>query len=397
MRNKEIDLMKAMGIIYVVGGHYYIHRTFGYPHHTSALPIFYFVSGYFFKSVDGFRLKLSFCFKKTKELLLPYFLYYVLFTMISYFLLIFLSIKTIGETLEVDLLGYPLSLILKPFFGGISIVLAQSWFITDLWIMLITMQIIYHNKNNSKIIDLVYFLCLLSLACAGIHWSSTTPHLNGPSIGSHSTLKHNKFKLVLIRTWMGLIIFFFGMVYRVHIEKYQTILFTGKTFGLAFIAICQLQYYYQDDISYLHYNADFLSAPVWLPILVSFISVFIFLFIAKCLAKHIHNDDILFKIGNETYHILCQHMIIFLFLNVLNIGLFGDKNFKVLDWNAFYRTKPEMNWPLFVGCGVLVPTFSAIYMRRFVPELGKKIHTLIMKLQTTDKKLYCRKVIPQMT
>ncbi|CAF3549652.1 unnamed protein product [Rotaria sp. Silwood1] len=291
-----MDLLKTIGIIYVLSVHYYVPKIFHYPIGSFLLSLFFFISGYFFKSIDGFRLKLIYCAQKTKELMWPYFLYQISFTIICYFLQVCLSINLTTTYWDLDLLQYPMVLLLKPLFGGNSIVFVTSWFITDLWLILIFMQFIYNNKSNDKKIDFVYFVCFLLITLVNIKWSYTSPRPTTPQ-NTFNYLQHSLFKRIFIRTSFSLLFLFCGIIYRAHIEKYQKLLFTGINFCLAFIIICQLDYYHNNNIYFHHFNAEFSSAPIWLPILTSIIGIYMFMFLAKCVSKHIDDNDILLKIG----------------------------------------------------------------------------------------------------
>ncbi|CAF1480719.1 unnamed protein product [Adineta ricciae] len=270
-----------------------------------------------------------------------------------------------------DLLEYLMAPLLKPIFGGISSICAVGWYISDLWLIIIIMQFIYINKNDEKQVDIVYCICFLLITLVNIRWSYTSPRSTTPSTSPDTLpfLNHSLFKRIFIRTSFGFLFHFCGLVYRKHIEKYQAILFTGRNFLLAFIIICQIVYYYGNDTFYLQYNADFKFAPVWLPILTSCIGIYLYIFIAKCASTHIADDDILIKIGNETYHIMCLHLLIYFFLNIIMITMFQEKNFQLLSSNQTYRYQSEKNWPLYVSSALLIPTFGAIYTRKFTRRI----------------------------
>ena len=158
-----MDLLKAFSILYVLGSHYYLPQIFANPYRSFVLSMFFLISGYFFKSVDGFRVKLIYCARKTRDLLLSYFLYQILFIMIYYILQRYLAIQLLTTSYRHDLLQYPAVCLLKPVFGGMSVVLGISWFISDLWLILILMQFIYRNKESSLRIDLIYLVCFFYL------------------------------------------------------------------------------------------------------------------------------------------------------------------------------------------------------------------------------------------
>ncbi|CAF0979016.1 unnamed protein product [Adineta ricciae] len=368
MRHKEMDILKAFGILYVLGIHYYLPPIFANPYRSSVLSMFFFISGCFFKSFDGFRAKLIYCANKTRDLILPYFLYQILFTIICYILQRYLAIQLLTTYYRHDLLQYPVVCLLKPVFGGMSNVLGISWFISDLWLILILVQFVYRNKESSLKIDLVYLVCFLFLALVNIQWSYTSPRqatrsaLNIPL----PLLDHPMPKLIIVRTSFGLFFFFSGIVYRTHIEKYQHVIFTEINFCLVYIAFSQLVYQYSANLTTHQFNAEFSPAPFWLHVTTTTLSIYMFIYIAKCASKQLANNGLWVKIGQETYHIMCQHLMIFQLLNILMITIFHDGNLQVLSANLDYKYKAAARWPIYIGFGLLIPTFSAIYVRRLI-------------------------------
>lgn len=79
-RDKSIDIAKGIGIILVVYGHLAcpIRREIFLFH----MPLFFLLSGYFFSSRDSIKI---FLVKKTKSLLLPFCLFYILSSIFKYF------------------------------------------------------------------------------------------------------------------------------------------------------------------------------------------------------------------------------------------------------------------------------------------------------------------------
>ena len=370
MRDKVIDLMQAMGIARIVIGHYYIPTLLKYPSSGVWMPAFFFMSGYYFKSFDQFSDKLVFIFKKTKELLVPYFLYYIGLTICCYFLELTLSIHLIGLGWDYDPLRFVAVLLLKPFFGGISVLFVASWFITDLWLVHIVMQLIYNNEFQRRKIDIIYFILFLILAFFGIYWSFSSPLAPGlPKPPNIEPLRdHPMLKLVLIRLSFNLFFYFCGMAYQKYIGKYQQIIFR-KTFLLpAWSALFLLKFVYKGDFDYLVFNADYRSAPCWLPLAAASIGIYALLLTAKYLSKYVDDDGILILVSRETYHSMCQHMLVFLCLNILKISISHPSDFNVLDWNPFYMKNPEFDWVIYTILGVLVPTFVTRFIRKLSGE-----------------------------
>ncbi|PJA90041.1 MAG: hypothetical protein CO136_03310, partial [Candidatus Levybacteria bacterium CG_4_9_14_3_um_filter_36_7] len=84
-RNKQWDLMRAIGIIFVVWGHNYQPPFLFFPAFYFHLSLFFFISGYFFKPQTTIKNKVKYFIKKTRNQLLPYYvlnLFFGLLTMV---------------------------------------------------------------------------------------------------------------------------------------------------------------------------------------------------------------------------------------------------------------------------------------------------------------------------
>lgn len=79
----HIDYLRSFGMILIIMGH--IHFSEGFDHYIHAfhVPLFFFISGFFFKT-GKYDLK-NFVIKKTKGLLIPYFLWAVIYEIIALF------------------------------------------------------------------------------------------------------------------------------------------------------------------------------------------------------------------------------------------------------------------------------------------------------------------------
>lgn len=76
--NEKFRVLTAMGMIFVICGHYGIEAfSFGglYPYESFHMPLFMFISGYFFKRENASTISavLNYIVKKIKHLLIPYF------------------------------------------------------------------------------------------------------------------------------------------------------------------------------------------------------------------------------------------------------------------------------------------------------------------------------------
>ncbi|CAF4031253.1 unnamed protein product, partial [Rotaria sordida] len=84
-----------------------------------------------------------------------------------------------------DFLRYPIILILKPLFGGITCAFSVSWFISDLWLVVLTMHLIYSNKNGT-------IIC--------VNWSYTTPRVPDQLL-KHIDVLDNQYVALALEQW----------------------------------------------------------------------------------------------------------------------------------------------------------------------------------------------------
>ena len=74
-RNEAFDILRGIGIVLMVMGHIGFGKVFDKYIHTFHMPIFFFVSGYFFNTKDNFK---SFFLHQLKTIMVPYTLFVLL-------------------------------------------------------------------------------------------------------------------------------------------------------------------------------------------------------------------------------------------------------------------------------------------------------------------------------
>lgn len=82
-RNGYIDLFRSMGIILMVMDHIYFGKVFSYFIHAFHMPMFFFISGYFFHGDEKIS---NFVKNKAKRLLIPYFAFGIFHYIIWFFI-----------------------------------------------------------------------------------------------------------------------------------------------------------------------------------------------------------------------------------------------------------------------------------------------------------------------
>ncbi|MBR4527145.1 MAG: acyltransferase family protein [Bacteroidaceae bacterium] len=168
------------------------------------MPLYYFLSGFFFKKYDGFT---SFAKKKVKRLLIP-FLFFYLFTSV---LLPILANRFLGISFST---GNDWSL-LYAFLTYAEYPNIPLWF---LWALFLLNLLFYQLHSHCRSIPLLGFICLL-LSCI---------------LGNYSPLH---LPASLNRMFDGLLFFYFGYVFRFFFTDRLQQWYYATTFTVLFFLI----------------------------------------------------------------------------------------------------------------------------------------------------------------
>jgi len=93
------------------------------------------------------------------------------------------------------------------------------------------------------------------------------------------------------------------------------------------------------------------------------------MFICRGLANSIENNDILYSIGQETFHIMSLHRFVFYLINIFMFKFYLRHDIQLLG--AYTTYKPAENWPIFIILGIGVPTFGVRLFRKIGHKLIK--------------------------
>jgi fucose 4-O-acetylase-like acetyltransferase len=129
MRNREMDILKALGIIVVVIGHIYQPFTW-FPPYSYHMALFIFISGFFYKTGYEDQVK-NFLKRRIVGLALPYFGYLLFYALVTQFLYVKFNIK---------LCDFPVfslyNFFVAPFISGHQFHLfLAGWFVIELLVI----------------------------------------------------------------------------------------------------------------------------------------------------------------------------------------------------------------------------------------------------------------------
>lgn len=344
MFNKEMNILKAIGIAVIVAGH----LEFGvlgtiFPPYSFSLAIFFFVAGYFYKD-DYEKNVLNYILKKAKTLLVPYFAYNLFYAGATV-----AAHKTTGNLM--GSLPTLKNFFIQPFFDGCQYMFMWAmWFIPQLFFSLIAFlfSFIFLKKVcKNKYFHLLTFLALAIFAIV------LQPYNQNPYI------------LVVIRTLFSLFFIYFGYFYKHNIEG-KDIFNTKWLMGIialqSVLWLTNKDFTPQDGIglSYILIWGDFDNIIV--PIITSLTGIWICLFVAKILTPMVKDGSFIDLVGKNTYHIMANHLFCFYLLTVGFLSIKGIPldilNGKDIYWTympiktMFFYFVVSMFFSTYIGVGL---------------------------------------------
>lgn len=337
--NNKINILKALAILLVVSGHLEFSLIPMFPPYSFQVVLFFFIAGMLFKKEYTFVQYLK---RRIKSLLLPYFAYEFIYILI-----------TIGITPVCGKFwGMPINLkneLLMPFLTGHQLdLISPLWFVPCLFITLVIYKLFSYLKISEYLKLLIYFIFALS----AIQMQKYASDIN---------------ILWLLRSAFALFFVHSGYLYKNH-KTNDFNFFSAKIF-YAIIIIQSLlwltnkDYTPQDGIG-LHFLLVWgtYENPI-VPILTSITGIWICLFIVNFCYENIKNQDFIQKIGQNSYHIMANHLLIF---NLITYSIlaakgisFDVKNSSDIYW--FYN--PVITTYFYFVFGVIATTYIGILIK----------------------------------
>ncbi len=343
--NNKINLLKALAILVVVSGHLEFSLIPLFPPYSFQVVLFFFIAGMLFKEKYTF---FEFLKRRIKSLIIPYFIYSFMY----------LGITVLIAPYVQKFWAMPVSFkneFLIPFLTGHQIDLTSPlWFVPQLFITLIVYKILNKIKIN-EIIKLVFYFALALIAIQMQNFAD------------------NLYILLLLRTMFSLLFIHLGVLYTNKIEgKFD--IFNYKMFFFVIVLQSLLWLTNKDftpkdgiGLSYILVWGEFDNFIV--PILTSLTGIWMSLFLIEVFYDKIKKWSFLQKIGQNTYHIMANHLLVFniityLFLYFKGIP-FDVKNNADIYW--FYN--PIKTTYFYFVTGIILTT----YFGEFLKFLKRKI------------------------
>ncbi len=349
----KINLLKALAITLVVSGHLEFRFFDMFPPYSFQLALFFFISGMLFKDkyLDNV---LEYIKRRVKSLLVLYFLYSTFYCLV-----------TIGlAKLTGKFWGMELSLknfFITPFLNGHQFDLScPMWFVPQLFITMITF--LYFQRLLREKREPVKFAFYTVLGVLAIPLTKLVSQVT-PLI------------LVIVRTIFSLFFVYIGHFYTTKIEgKYN--IFTPQILG-AMICLQAILWHFNRDfspehgigLSYVLVWARFDSQLI-VPVLTSLTGIWFSMLFINVTYEYIKNIKFIRLVGENTYHIMVNHLLIMYLLTAI---IFKINGIPIEERNAhdiYWIFNPVQNTYLYFVITMIATTYIGVGLKKIKSKIG---------------------------
>lgn len=353
--NTKMNILKGLGIILVVAGHtgggHFFHWFPVYSYH---MPLFLFISGYFYKPEAEKNIS-QFVTDKTAKLLFPYYGWNLFYGLLVS-LLLYYKVVNFGGSLSFH------NLIIEPWFTGYQYIFnLAGWFV--LMLFCVFAFYIVSRKILTKIIasDFLLTLIYVGMAMLGLYLSQ-----QGLNRG---------ISLVINRTIFGLFFFHLGYLYRIKIEKYDNISFIRLIMLVFFQG---LLIYMTPNLEFVMVSMSFGKDPnIITPLLSSLTGIYLFLQIAAMIDKATNGHEVVLTLfGKNTWSIMIHQFFAFWIVNIvlatsMQLGFSSVSGFNM----ALFRSDITYRYLLMEEVGFLIYPLAGL----FIPIAISRTFTILLE------------------
>lgn len=352
--NEQFLILQSIGIILVVIGHKGGISLFSdwFPVYSFHMPLFIFISGYFYKKESAFDLK-GFLIKKIKNLIVPYFIWNLIYGLIV-FILRRMDIINFGGEINLN------NLFIEPWKGGhqFSFNLA-AWFVLALFIVqviyiLIRIVLGFMKIKNEYILMILFII----IGCTGVYLAN---------------IGYNKnWNLIIVRTMFLIPFYHMGYIYKDKIEKRDCL-----NSYIYFLLLFAIQFLLIKKYKVLTFTVvwcnDFNKFNILLPYVTSVTGIMFWLRISRILIPSLKNSKVVRYIGENTWTIMMHHIFIFFLFNLILsytssiIGLSGF-DYEKFRRDIYYSYTPNVNQfkIFYVLLGISIPLLIKYYSNKII-------------------------------
>ena len=322
--------MLAAGIFFVVLGHCYQPQYLFYPPFSFHMPLFFFISGYFFRPPHTIEEKFLFIKKKTLKQLIPYYLLNFLFGAVT------MSLKPLGINLGDDI-GWN-SFFRTPFLRADQFLLfIPAWFLINLYFINVIAGLVYsRNKYLNGVILMTTLMLLYPMLKLGLgNW-------------------FDSWKISGIRIFLGFFFVSSGYVFKLIEPSIKKYVLKPAVLVILFAIINILN----TNFGVITYNllfANIVNELVWVPVVSTFCIILMIYVLSHYLNSFLDKKSWVYVLGDHTYSIMVWHYSAFWVLNVVLYAA-GIVSFSDLSKQE-YKFNVEKLWMVYMFVGLAVPLF----------------------------------------
>jgi len=330
-----MDVMLALGIIFVVMGHNYQPAILFLPAYTFQVALFFFVSGYFFKVQDTFKGKLIWAKKKAVNLLLPYFIYNIFFAALTFYLI------TRGVSLGEKFTLY--NFFIVPFVTGHQYFLyLAAWFVPQLVLVHLSAQMLVFKDSR---------LYLFILLFASLSFSAL--------FISRYSVEQGNIILILTRTFFGLSFYIIGKLLNIFEAKIKEYLVRPETFFIIYILYVSLWSFFGD----FHYSlvfGQFFGGPI-ATLSGTLLAILMIYIVSSYIGQAVNEKSLILKIGQNTFGIMAMHLLVFFIINYIlyRFSLVAPSSLS----NIFYHYEVGKFWFVYLVLGIGLPLLFSLGLK----------------------------------
>lgn len=365
--NKQFMILSAISIIMVVICH--LAENVGitkyiFPYTSFFMPLFVFVSGYFYNTKKEDNI-LNTIWQKFKKIMLPFFVINLFYGILCNIL------KNAG----IINYGMPINLytlFVQPFINNSQFIFNfPSWFVPAFFVTYVIYVLIHKYITKLKINNFVLLIPLILINMIAVYYQDIA--------------KLNDLRSLVLRVAFFLSFFQFGYLYKNYLQKYdeklKTIFYLPILIGINII----LKLIFKNLGYDLHEFSGFNTNAVYLPLLTAITGILFWLRISKILVKYIGENKLINYISNNTFSIMSHHLLYAFIVNIVlylinlecNIPYFDVEAFKI-SWIYIYKV-PGFN--LFIQIfyafiGVSGPLLAKFMLNKIGEAVNKRVFSL---------------------
>jgi len=355
MFNNKINVLKALAIMIIVSGHLEFSLIPMFPPYSFHLALFFFISGYLFK--DKYFENISdFLARKTKRLLLPYYIYTLFYLLVT---IIIAKFTGMFWGMPITLKNY----IITPFVNGHQLDLScPLWFVVQLFITMVCFLFVFRKLKNikdNKWLHLGFFFLMAVLAIP------------------LAKFRNDDLILVLVRTLFSMFFVYSGYFYKTFIEGKYNIFnvkwLTAVIVLQSFLWLTNKDFTPADGIglSYILVWGEFDSFLI--PIVTSLTGIWISLFIVEFLYPFIKDNKFIYYVGQNTYHIMANHLLIMYFITAILMAVKGLPVYIRNAHDIYWIYSPLKTTYLYFVVTIVASTYIGVFLKYLNNKFIKKI------------------------